>query len=163
MYGLWIESYLIADPVTYLVTEQSSWVLNFFYNEINYENNPSEPTVWMSLGNRTIISVFEGCNGINVMILYVAFIFAYRGPLKHSIIYSLIGLIIIHLSNIFRISVLFWVAEEIPKYMYFTHKYLFTGIIYAAVFLLWFIWIKYFSLASKKSKTHDEFDKEAVE
>lgn len=145
VYGLWVESYQLADPATYFVSVQSSWILQLLYPNINYAYNPDIPHVWMSLGNRTVINIFEGCNGLNVMILYIAFIVAYRGSLKYTVYFMAGGILFIHLANLFRIALLFVVAEEIPRYMYFTHKFLFTGIIYAAVFLLWFLWVKYFS------------------
>lgn len=52
-----------------------------------------------------------------------------------------LGILIIHLINLGRIYLLFLVALYRPNYLYFTHKYFFTGIIYIAIFALWYIWI----------------------
>jgi exosortase/archaeosortase family protein len=56
------------------------------------------------------------------------------------------GLLIIHVVNLARIGLLFFVAEYQPDFMYFTHKYFFTAILYIIIFLLWMIWVKRFSL-----------------
>ena len=142
-YGFWYETFSpLADPITYFVTSQTIWVLDFFYTGLSFDYYPYEPLVWMSLGNQFILNAFEGCNGINVMILFLAFIVAYKGPLVPTLMYMVGGIIVIHLANIFRIAVLFIVAERYHAYLYFTHKYLFTGIIYTVVFLIWYVWVK---------------------
>jgi exosortase/archaeosortase family protein len=61
-----------------------------------------------------------------------------------------LGVIIIHVVNLGRIIGLFFVVIYLPKALYFSHKYLFTTIIYAVVFVLWLIWLRmnYFKKAS---------------
>ena len=142
-YGFYIESFgTLADPLTYWVTGQTISVLDLFYDGLDYEYYPYDTYIWMSLDKEVILNAYEGCNGINVLILFLSFIVAYQGKLKPSILFTIAGILIIHVSNILRIVLLFMVALKFPEYMYFTHKYLFTGIIYAVVFFLWYLWIK---------------------
>ena len=143
LYGIWIESYSPkADPATHLVAVQTIWALDLIYDEMDYDYFEDQPKIWMGYGNRTVINAYEGCNGINVFIIFIAFIVAYKGSLKESVLFIGLGLILLHISNITRISLLFYVADSFPQYMYFTHKYLFTASIYGLVFILWFVWIK---------------------
>jgi exosortase family protein XrtF len=89
-----------------------------------------------------ILRVYEGCNGINVMIVFVAFLFAFQGLSRRGSVFILIGLMIIHLANLLRIVLLFWVAKEYQIYFYYVHKYIFTAILYVIVLLLWWVWVK---------------------
>ncbi len=143
LYGFYFESFSpIADPITYFVVDNTISFLGLFYNGLDFEYYPSDQLVWMALDKDIILNAYEGCNGVNVMILFLSFIIAYKGELKSTVWFILMGILIIHLSNILRIAILFVVAERYQAYLYFTHKYLFTGIIYSAVFFLWFLWVR---------------------
>jgi exosortase/archaeosortase family protein len=76
------------------------------------------------------------------MIVFVSFMAAFRGKLKSTLIFSLGGLIVIYLMNLVRVALLYGIEIYWPRYLYFFHKYLFTGGIYAVVFWLWFLWAK---------------------
>jgi exosortase family protein XrtF len=96
--------------------------------------------------------VYEGCNGLNVMIIFVAFLVAF-GPIGRTLAWFIpLGLFIIHLVNLARIGLLFWVSLYMPKYMYFTHKYFFTAILYVVVFVLWIWWVRRYA-SDKPSET----------
>ena len=104
--------------------------------------NTTIPNVSLQLEGQTVVNVYEGCNAINVSILFVAFLFAYKGTMKRTLLFSFIGLLLIYWFNLFRVSGLFLVAKFFPDQLYLMHKFVFTGVIYAFVFLLWFIWVK---------------------
>ncbi len=145
LYGFFIESYgQTADPVTRVVTSQTSGVLNWFGFDTRIENHPSAPNVVVYDGDNSVVSVFEGCNGINVMIVFAAFLFAYGGPGKKLLYFLPAGVIIIHLLNIVRIALLFVLAREESEQFYYYHKYFFTASLYLVVFVLWFLWITLF-------------------
>ena len=157
IYGVWVEGFApVSDPFTYFVSGQTITLLEFFYDGLDYEYYPHEPLVWLALDKVVIINAFEGCNGINVMILFFAFIIAYKGPLKQTIIYTLGGILVIHLANIIRIALLFVVAERFESLYYFTHKYLFTATIYGVVFLIWFFWVKGINQLEKREKEYTD-------
>lgn len=52
------------------------------------------------------------------------------------------GVVIIHVANLFRVSGLYLVAEYLQQYFYYVHKYAFTASIYLIVFVLWWWWIE---------------------
>ena len=141
-YGLFIEAFDKVDPITLFVTKQASIPINWIYDEISISLNDAAPTAFLNLSGNTVISVFEGCNGVNVGIIFLSFVFAYKGRLRITILFSLLGLLVIYISNIFRVFALFWVAESRPEYLYYMHKYVFTGFIYFVVFLMWIWWVK---------------------
>jgi exosortase family protein XrtF len=141
-YGLWITHYHPRpDPMTSWVTEQSAQVLNITGWEVNAYNHPSKPTTNISSADRGIVAVYEGCNGINVMIVFLAFLLAFGPYTKKLLWFVPLGLLVIHVSNLLRIILLAVVVVHLPDYLYFTHKYLFTAFIYLFVFLLWIWWV----------------------
>ena len=99
------------------------------------------PNVALMLNGNIVVNVYEGCNAINVSILFIAFLFAYKGSFKRTLIFSTVGLVSIYLFNLIRVSGLFLVALYFPNHLYLMHKFVFTGVIYAFVFGLWFIWV----------------------
>ncbi|MGC4023580.1 MAG: exosortase family protein XrtF [Cyclobacteriaceae bacterium] len=143
IYGFYTQSYLpTSDPITRSVSSQVVWVLSLFDESI--VSFPSSFSEYVAVGNdrENLIYVFEGCNGINVMIVYLSFLVAFSGPLKPFLKYFSIGIISIHILNIARIGLLYGVAFYFPEQLYFFHKYLFTGIIYIIVFVLWYFWVR---------------------
>jgi len=143
IYGWFVHSYYPGtDPVTSWVTYQTSGLLNVTGWLTEVSEQTRRATTSIIYQGRSILAVYEGCNGLNVMIIYVSFLLAF-GPISKKLFWFLIsGILIIHLINLARIYLLFQVSVYLPDFLYFTHKYFFTAIIYVAVFALWFVWIR---------------------
>lgn len=151
LYGLWIEQYDVADPATGAVTHQSSGLLNLMGESSYTKPKPDTPTIAICKEDRVVVNVFEGCNGINVAIVFVAFLTAFGGDRKKMVWFIPLGLVMIHIANLLRVSGLFWVAEYFEQYFYYVHKYAFTASIYLMVFLLWWVWIEKINKISVRS------------
>jgi len=153
IYGLYTSSFEpVADPVTILVSNQTALTLNSLGWQCTTHEQRTKPTVTIAHEAKPVLSVYEGCNGINVMIIFVAFVIAF-GPMIRAMMWFIpLGFFIIHLGNLLRLVLLFFVSQEFPGALYFSHKYLFTAFIYAVVFLLWMIWVNSFSLSGKNEK-----------
>jgi exosortase family protein XrtF len=146
LYGLWIESYKPEpDPMTRTTTTQTASVLKLVGYEAEVSDNPLRPTVFLKAHEQVVISVFEGCNGINVMIVFIAFVFAYQGKSLNIFVFIIAGLIIIHFANLARIGLLYYIARFEPDFFYYFHKYLFTAILYVVVFSMWILWVARFN------------------
>ena len=142
LYGLYVESYApLADPVTHWVTNQTSSFLNVLGQNTGTSAEEGGKNVLIMSGEQEILAVYEGCNGINVFIVFMAFVVSFGNPGKKALWFVPLGILIIHLSNLARIVLLYFVHEHLPGLMYFTHKYLFTSVIYLMVFILWYVWI----------------------
>lgn len=143
LYGLYIESFGDqVDAVTRVVTEHTSALLRATGEETSTGDRAGRPIVLlMNETEGTVLNVYEGCNGLNVMIVFVAFLVAFGGPLKKMAWFIPAGLLIIHVFNLLRIGLLYYVATHFEQYFYFFHKYLFTAILYAVVFGLWVWWV----------------------
>jgi exosortase family protein XrtF len=146
IYGLYIKSTNPQpDIFTRIVSNQTAMVLNFFDEPVYTFNQLKQPLVSISKSGKVLLAVFEGCNGINILVVFVAFIAAYKSfnkSNKQIIWFVPLGIFVIWCANIMRLFVLYFVAAYYKHYYYFAHKYLFTLFLYAIVLLLWWWWIK---------------------
>lgn len=142
LYGVYIQSmYPLPDLFTKMVSAQTSGILNLAGQTTSVVNNVSEPTVLLQQEGKTVLRIYEGCNGINVMVVFVAFVVAFGGKVREQIIFVTVGIIILCMANLLRIGMLYWVARNYQSYFYYVHKYVFTIALYFVVLLLWAFWV----------------------
>lgn len=142
LYGLYVESYdNTPDGITRLVTSQTSSVLNAVGYDTSFYDVAGEPKIALVNATDVVLYVFEGCNGVNVIIVFAAFLFAFGGRLRRFLIFLPLGVFIIHLFNLLRVSLLFYLAQTNSTQFYYYHKYLFTATLYVVVFGLWYLWV----------------------
>jgi exosortase family protein XrtF len=142
-YGFFIQYYYpSSDPFTQLVTRQVVWIISWFDSSVSWSFSPFTNNVAVLRGGDPVIYVFEGCNGLNVMIVYVGFLLAFQGSLRQTLKFASGGLVAIHLVNLLRVGLLYFVALYFEEQLYFFHKYLFTGMIYGFVFVMWYYWVR---------------------
>ena len=132
------------DPLSWQVTDQIASLLNLYLTEVICQRYPGHLIADIFSDQTIVVRFIEGCNGVGVMILFLAFIVAFFQPIKHALWFIPSGLIFIHLANLLRVVVLGIVQYHIPKWSDVFHDYLFPLAIYGAVFLLWVVWIRYF-------------------
>lgn len=146
LYGVYVTEYEpLPDPVTHWVTDHTAVILTSCGWPTGVADDPARPTTNLVFEEKNILAVYEGCNGINVAIIFVAFVVAF-GPWSRAMLWFIpVGLVIIHIMNLARITLLFWVSVYLKHYMYFMHKYFFTAILYMVVFVLWIWWVKKFT------------------
>ena len=143
LYGWWITNFEPRpDPVTASETHQSAFILGVCGYDVSTVTHHSKPAERILLDEKPILSVFEGCNGINVWIIFVGFLLAFGGFKKNVWIFIAIGTVIIYVINLGRILFLFFISLKFPDALYFFHKYFFTAGLYLVVFALWYYWIK---------------------
>lgn len=148
VYGISDKYY--PEILTYLVAEQSRALIETFgYVSTTYPH-PFATGIALTINGDVIVRIIEGCNGISVIILFVAFVFAFGKKWKPALLFSFAGAAIIHVLNISRIALLTIGIYEYPEYKGFLHDIVFPGIIYGTVFLLWFLWANRVVKKSKK-------------
>ena len=132
-------------PITEKVAIQTTSLLSFFGYNASFEQHDQELSVKLFLNNVYLARVIEGCNSINIIILFVAFIIAFPGALKRTVLYALFGSFLIYYVNIVRIAFLTVALAVFPEQREVLHNLVFPAIIYGLVFLLWVVWVNYFS------------------
>lgn len=134
-----------VDYFTKVVANQSSIVISLLGYKSDVLLHQSEPSYRLSVNNKYVVRVVEGCNAISLMILFVAFVIAFRGTVKKTIYFLIVGVLIIHILNIIRITLITIGLFHRPELEHILHGVLFPLIIYGTVFLLWIIWVKKYS------------------
>jgi exosortase family protein XrtF len=131
------------DPLTEFVASNVVGVLNAFDSSVGLQTLPNNANVQILKGDRVIVQVYEGCNSFNVIVVFISFLIAFKGPSKLFLKYFFIGIVIIYAINLVRILALYFVSIELPDALYFFHKFFFSGVIYLVVFSFWYFWIKH--------------------
>ena len=139
-----------VDGFTRLVATQTEIVLDLFYNAV-IADHPSQPSIQLSLNGDYLARIVEGCNALSVMILFTAFVVAFKGSVKKTVLFILAGIVVIHILNIFRIALLTMALLHYSKYGHVLHSVVFPLFIYGVVFLLWILWVNNFSSYVKKT------------
>ncbi|MCG2793830.1 MAG: exosortase family protein XrtF [Weeksellaceae bacterium] len=135
----------VVDPFTRWVARQVAFLQDFFGFSTHLVDSMKLHSVLFQTNGKFTTRMVEGCNAISVAILFAAFIFAfYRGA--KTFLYASAGLIMLHILNVFRITLLNIIYLKYPQYEKMGHDYLFPAIIYGGVIVLWLIWIQFFAL-----------------
>ena len=128
---------------------QSGYILEIF----GYDLIPDVvyDTQYRTIGLDGTHGVWIGdpCNGLTVFALFAGFIIAFPGSLKKKLWFIPFGIITIHILNVFRVSILCIILLKSPEALDFNHTYVFTTIIYAYIFLLWYWWANKLSSLNK--------------
>ena len=98
------------------------------------------------------VTIGAPCDGVVLYVLFIFFVVAFPGPLKHKAWFIPIGALSVFYLNVLRIVGLAVIMSIDESWLAFNHDYTFTIVVYAYVFLLWMIWVKRLSLFSLKSK-----------
>lgn len=134
------------DSFSQLVANQTQTVLTWFDANSYIEAHPTEPSIKIIYKGQYISRIIEGCNALSVVILFISFVIAFTGKFKKTVVFILLGSLLIHILNIARIALLCIALYSFPEYEHILHGVVFPLIIYGIVFLLWVIWVNKFSL-----------------
>jgi exosortase family protein XrtF len=160
-YTFWLEPQRILDaPLTNLVATQTVQIMQLIWPDGNYElkhtstkhkgdENATIEHVYLLKDNKITISIADNCNGLELMVLYAAFIVCMPGSWKRKLIFILLGIPLLHLANLARCMGLVGMHLQWPGLFDFAHHYLFKIMVYAISFLLW-VW--YLRPVTRKQK-----------
>jgi len=98
----------------------------------------------------------DSCNGISLFALFSIFIIAFPGKPTAKLFFIPLGVLIIHLLNVFRVVALAIIQTHSYAWTEFNHTYTFTIFIYFCIFGLWMIWVNKFSGINIERKTRKE-------
>lgn len=141
-----------VDGMTQLVSDQTQKVLQFLNFDCKLFQHETESSVKLILEGKYLSRVVEGCNAVSVMILFVAFVVAFSGKLKHTLLFIFSGILIIHVLNVLRIALLNIALLYYPESQEILHGVIFPAFIYGVVFGLWVIWVNKYSFYATNSE-----------
>jgi exosortase family protein XrtF len=99
------------------------------------------------------VNIIEGCNGLNLAIVYAAYIFGVDGATWRAFAHMVFGFFVIQAFNVARIAALIVLLEQGGNFYFFFIKNIFFTIIYGAIVVLWLLkpWIDRWLFFQKKS------------
>ncbi|HCR77612.1 MAG TPA: exosortase family protein XrtF [Chryseobacterium sp.] len=138
------------DPFSRMIAEQVRDIQNFMGFSTQLYDDVKGEQVYFYVRNKYPTRMVEGCNAVSVMILFVAFVFAFYKE-KKTFVFVILGLVLLYIINVLRIIGLNIVILNHEEYGKIAHDYIFPAVIYGTVVLLWLVWIKFFALKHEKS------------
>lgn len=96
----------------------------------------------LEMDQAPLLLIADNCNGLSLMVLFTAILLLLPGSKPHKAWFMPLGLLLIFLLNALRVMALVLIQLYHPEWLDFNHKYTFTALIYAVVFLLWLGWGK---------------------
>lgn len=146
MYGYYLDYSEVnangADTITRTVAFQSEQLLTDWGYDAQIGAMSGYPGIQLYMNQEIVGQIVEGCNSVSIIILFVAFILAFRQGWKKTILFLFAGAILIYAINLVRIVILSIALHRFPEYQDFLHRVIFPGIIYGMVFILWVLWIR---------------------
>ncbi len=156
--------YILYEFVLRPHSSLDEWVVDYIVGGtenvlsiLGYELRIFDDGLWrnhVGIAGSPGVTIGAPCDGIILFALFSIFIIAYPGPLKHKAWFIPAGIVAIHWINVFRVAALAVIVHFRPDLLDFNHDYTFTIIVYAFVFLLWYIWVQKFApLGQKKHQS----------
>ena len=128
------------DRAAQIVYDHSIWIID---NMLGIPFTTGEKRV-LYFQNNGFIGINESCSGLKPILQFILLLLIFPGPWKHKAWFIPMGVVIVHLTNLFRISGLAVVTITIPQYWDFAHDNLFRPFFYVVIFFLWVWWVERF-------------------
>jgi exosortase/archaeosortase family protein len=94
------------------------------------------------VNNTKAISIADSCNGLELYVLYIAFLICLPTSLKRQLAFAVVGVLVIFILNAFRCFGLAWLFLNNYTWANFAHHYIFKMIIYGLMFYTWIVYSK---------------------
>ncbi|MFN5621841.1 MAG: exosortase X [Flavobacteriales bacterium] len=120
------------------------------YSLSDYNNIPHAAQQHVGIEGSGGLTVGAPCDGVVLYVLFICFIAAFPGPLKHKAWYLPLGTLSVFAVNVLRIASLAVIVYVNPEWLAFNHDYTFTLLVYSYVFALWMLWVKKFSTLGER-------------
>ena len=132
-----VDSWLIGSIIS-----TAEWGLT----SLGYELMPNYGIYQYHMGIAGTSGVVIGnpCDGLSLFILYTAFVIVFKGKWWMKLLFIVPGILLIHFLNVGRVMALALIVKYYPDTLDFHHSYTFTLFVYACIFGLWMLRIKYF-------------------
>jgi len=121
----------VANMTAYLL-RMAGYHISLINNVVSHENGVAVHIVW-------------ACSGLKQAYIYICIIGFYSGPFKKKLWFIPLGLVIVYLFNIFRITVITAMIRNHPEWFYVLHEHFFKYLFYAIIFGMWVLWEEKFS------------------
>lgn len=130
-----------AINLTSVNNEQLDWREDY----LNHDRN------FLIKNGVDIFGIYDVCNGIDLMFIYVGIIVLLPASYKRKFTFSVFGILVIILANIIRVYALYYIYFYYRPAFEISHHYIFTILIYILIFYGWLLFIKPNKINEKSS------------
>ncbi|MBP7506869.1 MAG: exosortase/archaeosortase family protein [Prolixibacteraceae bacterium] len=139
------EDYTDKFADVYLNLSQFFLKITGFKTFVDFDLNK----LWIAGAEKSIEVVYD-CLGTNLFVVFTIFIIIYPGKIITKLWYIPAGVAVIFLLNAIRMSAMAYIADVSPQNFEIFHHFIFQGVIYGVIFLMWFGFVR-LSAFQKKS------------
>lgn len=122
-----------------LVTKQSDSIIHWVFN-LPHTTVGIQIEIPTRQGEFFVLEVSPGCTTLKQWLHWVFLMVLFPGNWKHKLWYIPLGLVVIHIVNLIRITGLSIAMSYYPTKFEFFHNYIFKTLFYAVIFAMWVIW-----------------------
>ncbi|HSV88406.1 MAG TPA: hypothetical protein VLH61_07170 [Bacteroidales bacterium] len=133
-----VVQWLFMEVAEILMT-QSILILQFVGSEFEVQG----ATFYIN-NTESFVSVLPECTTLKQWLHWMVIMGFFPGPWRHKLWYIPAGIIVIHLTNLFRIVGLLFIQIPFPGSFHFFHDNIFKTLFYANIFFMWLLWNEYF-------------------
>jgi len=128
----------ISAPFNFMATHVANVTTNILhwlgYEIRQFDNNIIKHT------NGEAVRIVWSCSGLKQAYIFVCIIAFYAGNLKKKFWFIPLGLLVVNLVNIARITVITALVKDIPQHFDLMHEYVFKYLFYIILFGMWVVW-----------------------
>ncbi|MFY8004181.1 MAG: exosortase/archaeosortase family protein [Chitinophagaceae bacterium] len=131
--------------LTILITQKTAAVINWLNPSkiaAHVVINDAEKAAYPVRGSQYLIGIYDGCNGLELILMYAALIAFLPYPFKRQLVFICLGAFVLFWVNVFRCVALQWIYVNHQSLFETTHHYLFTLVFYAFIFLGWYLFVQ---------------------
>lgn len=139
---------LFVDAST-LLFNQCCWTLQHIFGQ-DIETFQHTIRVMNNDDYWSYVTVAPECTSLKQWLHWLFLMLLFPGPWKHKLWYIPLGLVIIELTNVLRVTGILLLLIPFPENFDFFHNYIFKIFFYVIIFLMWMIWEEKFRLKKKK-------------
>lgn len=134
--------------LTHITASATASILSTRYGHSETTSKPRGEVV--IINDVAVIRIADGCNGLDLFILYSAFLICMPGKIKRQIIFILLGVLFIFVLNVLRCCTLAWLKLNYPLTVDFAHHYLFSLIVYSFIFFMFVLYTRHLTTAPSR-------------
>jgi exosortase/archaeosortase family protein len=120
---------------------ESVYKINYL-KRVNPVNNYLMSFDDITKDGRKIVGIADPCNGLELYILFIAFLIIIPASVVKTLIYSILGSIIIYVGNIGRCYFIALMNLSATNLVEVAHHYVFKIIMYAIIFGIWVLYLR---------------------
>ncbi len=114
-------------------------VVHWFLNLIGYQLN-YQPCNILRFENGNAVRIVWACSGIKQAYIFFSLIALYHGPVGRKLWYIPLGIFVVYLFNLIRITAITAIVHSHPQWFDLVHEHLFKYLFYALIFGMWVLW-----------------------